>query len=388
MKRIFLFLMVTGIAFGQIKSPYALVDAKMDKIPDNLSTSTNGIAGYINENFKSENDKARAVFYWTASNISYDIENIATINFAEVSPDKIKNTLLARKGVCIHYAEVFNDIAQKVGFQSYIIYGYTKQNGKVDVLSHAWCAAKIDKTWWLFDPTWGAGYVQNNKFFKKINNLNFKVAPSQFISTHMPFDYLWQFLNYTVTNQEFIDGKTQVNKTKPKFDFVKELEEYEQMPELDRAKSVLMRVQDNGVKNALIQEMVLFKKSEIDALQNNSAMEKMQAISDDYNQAIAQYNDFIMYRNNKFKPLLPDEAIKEMIESPKRKILDCQNRIYNIGKFNDNNLKNVKSLKKAIIDVLKQIEEQEKFVNDYLSKSKSARKGMFTKITWLGIPVN
>ena len=163
----------------------------------------------------------------------------------------------------------------------------------------------------------------------------------------MPFDYLWQFLNYTVTNQEFIDGKTQVNKTKPKFDFVKELEEYEQMPELDRAKSVLMRVQDNGVKNALIQEMVLFKKSEIDALQNNSAMEKMQAISDDYNQAIAQYNDFIMYRNNKFKPLLPDEAIKEMIESPKRKILDCQNRIYNIGKFNDNNLKNVKSLKKA-----------------------------------------
>jgi hypothetical protein len=388
MKRIFLFLMVTGIAFGQVKSPYALIDAKMDKIPDNLSTSTNGIAGYINENFKSENDKARAVFYWTASNISYDIENITTINFAEVSPDKIKNTLLARKGVCIHYAEVFNDVAQNVGLQSYIIYGYTKQNGKVDVLSHAWCAAKIDKTWWLFDPTWGAGYVQNNKFFKKINNLNFKVAPSQFISTHMPFDYLWQFLNYTVTNQEFIDGKTQVNKTKPKFDFVKELEEYQQMPELDRAKSVLMRVQDNGVKNALIQEMVLFKKSEIDALQNNSAMEKMQAISDDYNQAIAQYNDFIMYRNNKFKPLLPDEAIKEMIESPKRKILDCQNRIYNIGKFNDNNLKNVKSLKKAIIDVLKQIEEQEKFVNDYLSKSKSARKGMFTKITWLGIPLN
>jgi hypothetical protein len=380
--------MVTGIAFGQVKSPYALIDAKMDKIPDNLSTSTNGIAGYINENFKSENDKARAVFYWTASNIRYDIENITTINFAEVSPDKIKNTLLARKGVCIHYAEVFNDVAQNVGLQSYIIYGYTKQNGKVDVLSHAWCAAKIDKTWWLFDPTWGAGYVQNNKFFKKINNLNFKVAPSQFISTHMPFDYLWQFLNYTVTNQEFIDGKTQVNKTKPKFDFVKELEEYQQMPELDRAKSVLMRVQDNGVKNALIQEMVLFKKSEIDALQNNSAMEKMQAISDDYNQAIAQYNDFIMYRNNKFKPLLPDEAIKEMIESPKRKILDCQNRIYNIGKFNDNNLKNVKSLKKAIIDVLKQIEEQEKFVNDYLSKSKSARKGMFTKITWLGIPLN
>jgi hypothetical protein len=117
-------------------------------------------------------------------------------------------------------------------------------------------------------------------------------------------------------------------------------------------------------------------------------MSKMQAISDDYNQAIAQFNDFIFYRNNRFKPLLPDEAIKEMIVIPKQKILDCQNRIYKIGKFDDNNIENVKSLKKSLIDVLKQIEEQEKFVNEYLGKSKSARKSMFTKVTWMGIPLN
>lgn len=388
MKKFFLFLMVTSISFGQVKNPYALIDAKMDKIPADLSTSTDGIAKYINENFKSENDKTRAAFYWTASNISYDIENIASIDFKEVSPDKIKNTVLSKKGVCIHYAEVFNDIAKKVGLKSYIVYGYTKQNGKVDVLSHAWCAVEIDNTWWLFDPTWGSGYVQNKKFFKKINNLNFKVAPSQFVETHMPFDYLWQFLNYTVTNQEFIDGKTQINKTKPKFDFVNQIEEYEKMSELDKARTSLIRIQNNGIKNSLIQEMVQFKKSEVDAMQNNDAMEKMQAISDDYNQAVAQFNDFIMYRNAKFKPLLPDEAIKEMIMTPKQKILDCQNRIYKIGKYNDNNLEYVKSLKKSIIDILKQIDEQEKFVNDYLSKSKSARKGMFTKVTWFGVPVN
>lgn len=388
MKSVFVFLMFTVFSFGQVKSPYALIDAKMDKIPAGLSTSTDGIAKYINENFKSENDKIRAVFYWTASNISYDIENIASIDFKEVSPDKIKNTVLSKKGVCIHYAEVFNDIAKKVNIKAYIIYGYTKQNGKVDVLSHAWCATRIDNTWWLFDPTWGAGYVDKNKFFKKLNNLNFKAAPAQFVATHMPFDYLWQFLNYPVTNQEFIDGKTQINTAKPKFDFVNQIEEYDRMSDLDKARTVLIRIQNNGVKNSLIQEMVQFQKSEADALQNNEAMAKMQGISDDYNQAIAQFNDFIMYRNNKFKPLLPDEAIKEMIVTPKQKILDCQNRIYKIGKYNDNNFENVKSLKKSIIDILKHIEEQEKFVNDYLSKSKSARKGMFTKVTWFGVPLN
>lgn len=388
MKSIFLFLIFTSITFGQAKNPYALTDAKMDKIPADLSKSTDGIAKYINENFKSENDKVRAAFYWTASNISYDIENIASIDFSEVSPDKVKNTVLTKKGVCIHYAEVFNDIAKKVGVESYIIGGYTKQNGKVDVLSHAWCAAKIDKTWWLFDPTWGAGYIQNNKFFKKINEINYKVAPNQFITNHMPYDYLWQFLNYTVTNQEFIDGKIQPNKTKTNFDFVSQIEEYNRMSDLDKARTSLIRIQNNGVKNSQIQEMVSFKKREVDGLQNNDAMAKMNAISNDYNQAVAQFNDFIFYRNAKFKPLLPDEAIKEMITAPKQKILDCQNRIYKIGKYNDNNFENVKSLKKSLIDILIQIEEQEKFVNNYLSKSKSARKSMFTKVTWFGVPLN
>ncbi|WP_348797577.1 transglutaminase domain-containing protein [Flavobacterium adhaerens] len=388
MKKIFLFLMLTTLTFGQTQNPYELIDAKMDKIPIDLSTSTDKIAQYIKNNFKSENDQIRAAFYWTASNISYDIENMTSIDNTETSIEKIENTISTKKGVCIDYSEVFKDIVTKVGIQSRIIGGYTRQNGKVDVLSHAWCAAKIDNVWWLFDPTWGAGYVQNKKFFKKLNNNNYKVAPSKFIASHIPFDYLWQFLNYPVTNQEFIDGKTQLDKTKPNFDFSKELDEYERLSELEQARTTLIRIQKNGIQNNLIQEMVVFKKKEIANLQNNAAMTMMNAIGEDYNQAVSLFNDFIYYRNNRFKPTLPDEAIKEMIETPKNKILDCQNRIYKIGSYNDNNTENVKALKKSLIEILKQIEEQEKFVNEYLSKSKSGRKGMFTKITWMGIPVN
>lgn len=387
MKVVFWFLIFTVSAFGQTKVTYTLVDAKMDKIPHDLSTSTTGIAEYINANFKSENDKVRAAFYWTASNIRYDIENIESIDYKEISQDKIKNAVLSKKGVCIHYAEVFNDIAKRVGVKSYLVYGYTKQNGKVDVLSHAWCAAKIDNTWWLFDPTWGAGYVDKKKFFKKINNLHYKVAPSQYIATHMPFDYVWQFLNYPVTNQEFIDGKTQLNKTKANFDFVAQIEDYDRLSDLNKAKATLIRMEKNGIINNLIREMTLSKKSEVDAVQNNEAMASLQSISDDYNQAVTMFNDFVSYRNNKFKPALPDFAIKAMIDTPKEKIVDCQKRIYSIGAYNDNNIGNVKLLKNEIINFLKQIEVHDKFVNDYLRKSKSARKSMFTTVTFFGIPV-
>ena len=57
----------------------------MDKIPDSLTTSTSGIANYINENFKSEDEKIRAVFYWTASNISYDVPNMYEPKFSGFS---------------------------------------------------------------------------------------------------------------------------------------------------------------------------------------------------------------------------------------------------------------------------------------------------------------
>jgi hypothetical protein len=100
------------------------------------------------------------------------------------------------------------------------------------------------------------------------------------------------------------------------------------------------------------------------------------------------FNDFIFYRNNKFKPMFPDDDIKAMILTPKQKIIDCQNRIYSIGAYSEDNIANVKSLKNALIDVLKQIEVQEKFVNDYLAKNKLGRKSMLSTVTWFGLPLH
>ncbi|MFI0491264.1 transglutaminase domain-containing protein, partial [Flavobacterium sp.] len=202
------------LGFGQTNVGYGLIDKKIDEIPINSTTSTDEIARYINANFRTENDKIRAVFYWTASNISYDVQNMYAINFNETSEKKIKKSLETRKGVCINYAEIFNEISNKVGVKSVVIEGYTKQNGSVANMAHAWCAAKIENKWYIFDPTWGSGGLYNGKFLKKINNYYFKAEPSKIIASHIPFDFLWQFLYYPITNQEFYDGKIQVNKLK------------------------------------------------------------------------------------------------------------------------------------------------------------------------------
>ena len=147
MKNIFLLLtfFFSFMSVGQVNPGYLLVDAKTAAIPANSTTSTEAIANYINANFKTETDKIRADFYWTASNISYDVANRYAVNSHETGAEKITKTLKTKKGVCIHYATVFNALVQKIGIQSYIIEGYTKQNGKVSDLAHAWTAAEIDK---------------------------------------------------------------------------------------------------------------------------------------------------------------------------------------------------------------------------------------------------
>jgi transglutaminase/protease-like cytokinesis protein 3 len=390
MKNIFLILSFFFylLSFGQANVGFALVDAKMTAIPANATNSTEAIAKYINANFKTENDKIRAVFYWTASNISYDVENMFAVNSTETPQDRITKTFRTRKGICGDYATIFSEIANLVGVKTVVVEGYTKQYGKVATLAHAWCAAEIENKWYLFDPTWGSGYVNNNKYTRKINNGYFKVAPSKMINSHMPFDYLWQFNNYPITNQEFIDGKIQINKTKKNFDFESEIKKYEALPKIDQLFESAQRIEKNGIKNQLISQAYTYKKSSWNTKRQNENGAKYNAIVNNYNEAINDLNDFIYYRNNKFKPVLSDDEIKSKIQNPIQKLEKCQESLFRIGSMGSENANSLSDLKKSIANALIQSEAHLDFVNNYLSKSKLVRKTIFSKVSWFGVPLN
>jgi len=390
MKNIFLVFtfLFSVLSLGQAKVNYTLIDKKMEAIPNSDTNSTDLVAKYINANFKTESDKIRAVFYWTSSNISYDVANMFVVNFGETPQDRIAKTLKTKKGICGDYAAIFNEIATLVGVKSVVISGYTKQNGKIDTLAHAWCAAKIDNKWSVFDPTWGSGSLLNGKFVKKINEYYFKVEPSKIISSHIPFDYLWQFLNYPITNAEFYEGKTQINKTKKYFDFEKEIARQSILSEMDQLFESAERIEKNGLKNAMIVAYYENQKKHSTVLRENKNIEKLNGIVNEMNEAVVLLNDFIFYRNKKFKPTFPDDEINNMIQKPREKLIKCQNDIYTVGSTGTDNKANVSSIKKSIESNLALAEEHALFVKNYLSKSKMVRKTMFSKVSWFGIPLN
>ncbi len=122
--RLFLFLLTffsINKAIGQVANEYAAIDKKMAVMPDSLSNSTQKIANYINSKFTKDSEKLRAAFFWTANSIAYDVPNMFEPNFLDSPQEKILKTLKSKKGVCIHYAEVFNDIVNKTGITCYVI---------------------------------------------------------------------------------------------------------------------------------------------------------------------------------------------------------------------------------------------------------------------------
>jgi len=386
--RIFLTLFsffVINFVVAQSTTEYDAIDKKISEISKNSESKTTYIANYIAKNFTTTDDKLRAAFYWIASNISYDVENMLNQK-PQTSEEKIANVLRTKSGVCMHYAALFKDIASKLDIEIILIEGYTKTNGKVAPLSHVWCASKMDGIWYLYDPTWGAGYVENEKYVKKLNNKYYKAEPKNLISSHMPFDYLWQFSEYPITNQEFYDNKVASENNSVRFDFTNEIIKFQGLSDLEKVKASADRIEKNGLKNRLISDRLDFQKKQIEYenqkityKNQNDTNAKIQTIVANLNKATVLISQFLKYRSVKFTPLVADEKIKEKIQIPYDLISQCQNDINEINDVSKENAASLKTLKAAINNSKINAEAQLNFVNEYLTKDKSEREKMFYK---------
>jgi len=389
-KLILLFILTTQTIFAQkvTVTEFSAIDKKALLLPDSLSKSTDLIASYINSSFATDKDKSRAIFIWVASNIQYDIDNMFAINFYEKKEDKISKPIKTRKGICENYAALFTDICLKSGLKSFVVEGYTKQNGFTNYIPHAWSAALIDSSWFLFDPTWGSGYVNGGKYFKKINNEYYKVSPASLIKSHIPFDYLWQFLNYPITNQEFYEGNTQQDITKPFFNFKDTILVFEKQSYIDQLISSAYRVEKNGVKNSLVFDRLQHLKLEIENDRQTKTVNLYNSAIVEFNDGINGLNDFINYRNKQFIPKKTDTEIQAMIDGVESKLNAAKSKLGQISNPDANTTNMIRQLTKSIDDASTQMKEQQDWLKLYLIKSKSGRKSMFYKVTWFGVPLN
>lgn len=216
MKKIFFptLLFLTLLFPTALFSQFQAVDSRVKTYPKSVSDASE-IANRINADFKTDEAKARAIFTWMATNITYDMhayyaQRNGGVAFSYTTPEDklakerefrlklVKKTLRSGKAICEGYTSLFTYLCALTNLDAVIIPGTSKtdysQIGKLPTQSdHTWNAVKINGQWQLVDVTWAAGVVigGEKKFTKLFNDAYFCTDPDKFFLNHYPDDEHW-----------------------------------------------------------------------------------------------------------------------------------------------------------------------------------------------------
>lgn len=359
---------------------YAAIDKKAMAIPTEQTHTEKDVAAYINANFSTDAEKVRAAYIWVATTLQYDVENMFAINFSDNKEDRLARAFAVHKGVCIDYANIFTDLCNLCGVKSYVVSGYNQVKGYSDYISHAWSVVLLDGEWYVFDPTWGSGYLYEKRFVSKIDEKYYKAQPQAIIKSHMPFDPLWQCLNYPITNAEFYEGKIMPNTSKPFFSYKDSIKIWELQKPLEQLKASARRIEANGVKNSMIYDRLFHIRQTVAYYQDSVEVTNYNTASKNYNDAVTEYNEFIHFRNNQFLPKKEDNEIRQMIDVADKHLAAARAKLDALLQPSAKVAGLKESLGRSIDEIQKLVDEQKDFVSRYLGKSKVGRALMFTNL--------
>ena len=364
---LFFFIFTCGVMMG---ADYTKIDKQAESVPGNLKTAKE-IARYLTKNLHSPTEKARAIYYWMAHAIRYDVANMNSTKTYSDSQELVDEVLRKRKGVCANYSALFHACCQAVGVQSYIIEGYTRQYEKIIPIAHAWNAVYIDGRFFDIDVTWAAGYVRGNVYVQQFRDNYFMISPSDFIKTHMPFDPVWQFLNNPLTHKDFESGNFTSLKKESNFNFIDTINEQSRLSSIEKLKSENQRILKAGVTNAMIRDKVSQNQQGI-------TTELYNAAATDFNKGVVKYNEYIQYKNNQFNKLtIKDDYLLELLSSTRQLFESAEQSLSNL-KPENNELKNsTRSIETSIKRMTKSLDEEDAFMYKYLNTSKSLRLILF-----------
>ncbi|WP_394751199.1 transglutaminase domain-containing protein [Spongiimicrobium salis] len=383
-------------------SDYTEIDKRSKKIPDSLETIEE-ITTYLTNGLSKIDEKVRAIYVWTAHNIRYDIsksyEEVKYTSYDQMVVDALES----RKGVCEHYAQLFHRMCALAGVKSYVIAGYTRQEGDMDIadLDHAWNAVEIGKKHYFIDATWASGYQDDKTYRHIFQDDFFLIEPKEFIKTHMPFDLVWQFLDNPLDHSEFEDRQYAKLFKPGKFSFKDSIAHIATMDSIVMLERAVARIKKSGLTHILIKEEVARYSAQIENIKSyrwfssfSEINDRVNRARDSVNEGIIFNNTFISYANKRFKkPKIEKEEIKRVIEKAnnsfyagKAALRQCKRDLLAL-KYTGNMAENAKlaaentqnlydfitRIEFKILEIGPSIEENKKYAQRYLKKWKPLR---------------
>jgi len=177
--------------------------------------------------FSNDRDKAQVIFSWLANHIEYDLEEARRnrpIQIMYKSQEdlerqingirrkRMSRALRFRRGVCNHYASLYETMCRAVGLEAGEIEGYVARDpnrissSKLES-NHVWNWVRLNGRISLLDVTYAAGMADmtGQRFTMNYEPKWFDVPPQTLIQTHFPDQPSDQRLPLPLSAEEFVD---------------------------------------------------------------------------------------------------------------------------------------------------------------------------------------
>ena len=372
MKRTILFLFIILSCGSMSGTDYSKIDKQAESVPKNLR-SAEDIARYLTKNISTPTGKVRAIYYWISHNIRYDLSKLNS-NATYTDPRELVDEVLkTRKGVCANYAALFHACCSAVGVKSYIIEGYTSQNGKLIPIPHAWNAVYMDGSYFDIDVTWAAGFVRGNAYVHQFRDSYFMIPPIDFIRSHMPFDPLWQFTKHPFTRKQFESGDFSSPGKEAAFNYSLLIKQLSELSTFESLENENKRIIAAGLSNAMIRDKVRQNQQGI-------ATEKYNQAAGFFNKGVEKFNEYIQSKNKQFDNItMKDDKIMELLSSARQLIESAEQLIATKNQDNSDFTHSSDSMLKSIKNIKKNLDTEDVFMQKYIKTMKPARLLLFYK---------
>ncbi len=207
-----LFLSAQNVWGGQVyQDPqFKNIDAYARACPPSAQTNLDVLAKYLYKAARTDLEKARAIYVWLCTYISYNDRDYNTNNYSDNSAIAV---LASKKAVCAGFSELYTELGLRLGLRIKTVVGYAKgysyePGSKFAESDHAWNAIEIDGNWRMFDATWGQGFGRTGSHgelisVKSFNPEWFNVEPSYAIFTHFPELLTESFIKMPLSLHEY-----------------------------------------------------------------------------------------------------------------------------------------------------------------------------------------
>jgi len=203
---VMLSLAIAVSALGLRADSFEEIDKHALKAPAAAEQDVETLASYLCKPCRDDKERARAIFRWVTSRVSYDVSGYLKGEYGDLSASGV---LKSRSAVCSGYANLFQELSKQAGLEAVTIQGYGKGIGYSAGQSiqgptnHSWNAVKIEGYYYLVDCCWGAGYINGQSFVRAYVPFYFLTSPKDFIYSHFPEEESWQLLENPVSKAEF-----------------------------------------------------------------------------------------------------------------------------------------------------------------------------------------